>query len=115
MSDRRGFTIVEVVIAIVIFSLGILGLVGTAASVTRMVARSQQQNKAATLSANRLEILRATRCASMAGGSATDGRYSIAWTVADTGQAKKVTITVSMPTARGIRTDTTSSYISCTL
>ena len=38
-NSQRGFTIVEIIIAIVVLTVGLLGLVSTAALVTRMIAR----------------------------------------------------------------------------
>ena len=38
-SNESGFTIVEVIIAIIVLSVGLLGLVSTAALVTRMIGR----------------------------------------------------------------------------
>jgi len=116
MTNRNGFTIIEVVVAIMIFSVGILGLVATAASVTRMVGRSQQYNMAASLAQQRVEILRATVCTSIASGSGTSGNYSLAWTVsnaAGSGGGKQVVIVVTSPTAKGSKTDTFTSIISC--
>ena len=79
--NRDGFTVIEVIIAIVVLSIGLLGLTATAASVTRMVAQGQRYNRASALANERFEKVRALRCTSMTGGSATQGAYSIAWTV----------------------------------
>lgn len=114
MTGRRGFTIVEVMIAILIFSLGILGLVSTAATVTRMVGRSQQYDMAASLAQQRMEILKATACGGMVTGSATSGRYSTAWTVTDVTGGKQVVVTVTSPTTRGNKNDTFTMITSCT-
>ena len=110
-----GFTIVEVVVAIVVFTLGILGLVGTAATVTRMVGRSQQYNMSASLAQQRVEMLLAAGCGSMASGTATSGAYTVTWTVASTsgGLGRSIGITVTYRTAAGMRTDTFTSAASC--
>ena len=120
--NNRGFTVLEVVIAIVILSMGILGLAGTAASVTRMVGRSQQYGAAAALAAERFEILRSqamptpavtTPCTSLAGGNSTSGTYTVVWTVASVTNGKQVTVVVSTKTARGTRTDTFTQLLTC--
>src|SRR6185503_15966160 len=103
----------QVVVAICIFSIGILGLVSTAATVTRMVGRSQQYNMAASLAQQQFEILKATTCASIASGTSTSGNYSVRWTVTDVTNGKQVVIVVTSPTARGNKTDTFTSIISC--
>ena len=113
MTNRHGFTIIEVVVAIMIFSLGILALVSTAATMTRMVGRSQQYNMAASLAQQRFEILKATACASMASGSATSGVYSTAWTVTAVTNGKQVAVTVTSPTTRGSKTDNFTTILSC--
>ncbi|MBI4500278.1 MAG: prepilin-type N-terminal cleavage/methylation domain-containing protein [Gemmatimonadetes bacterium] len=113
MSDTRGFTITEVVIAIVILSVGILGLAGTAASVTRMVGRSQQDGKTASLASERFEILRSLNCTAVAGGSSTSGQYSVTWSVTDVTNGKQATIMVTGPTATGTRSNTFTQIISC--
>lgn len=67
---RAGFTLVEVVIAIVVLTVGLLGLASTAALVTRMIARGHRAAAAATLAARHLERLRAEACRDRAPGSA---------------------------------------------
>jgi Tfp pilus assembly protein PilV len=123
LNDAGGFTIVEVVIAICILSIGILGLAGTAASVTRMVGRSQQYGKAASMASERFEILRAqvaptpanggTACATLPNGSSTSGTYSLAWTSAAVTNGWQVSIVVTTRTARGTKTDTFTQLLTC--
>lgn len=59
---RGGFTIVEVIIAIMVLTVGVLGLVTTAALVTRMIARGQRSAVAGTFAAQRMERLRTAAC-----------------------------------------------------
>jgi type IV pilus assembly protein PilV len=123
LKTNHGFTVVEVVVAIVILGVGILGLAGTAASVTRMVGRSQQYNKAAAMALERLEILRAqvtptpnntaAVCASLAGGSATSGTSTITWTTSSVANGWQVRIAVTSPTARGSRTENFTQLLTC--
>jgi type IV pilus assembly protein PilV len=62
MKTQRGFTIVEVIIAIVVLTVGLLGLVTTAALVTRMIGRGQRSVVASTFASQRLERLRVAVC-----------------------------------------------------
>jgi Tfp pilus assembly protein PilV len=64
-ANRRGeagFTIIEVIIAIMVLTVGILGLVTTAALVTRMIGRGQRSAVAGTFAAQRIERLRTAAC-----------------------------------------------------
>jgi len=121
MNNERGFTIVEVIVAIIVLTVGLLGLVTTSALVTRMIARGQRSNNGAVFAARRLEILRATGCRTQAGGRdslktqsgtlvATNGWAFTAkgtshWTVVDTAKYQ---------TAQGQwRTDIMETEVSC--
>ena len=66
---RRGLTIVELMAAVVILSIGVLGLASTATVVTRMMGQADQHTDAATAAQSRFERLRSTRCP-VTGGSA---------------------------------------------
>ena len=83
---RAGFTIVEVVVAVMILSVGVLGLAGAAAIVTRMMGASEIQSDASTVAAARFEILRGTRCP-LASGSASNAGINESWTVQALGNA----------------------------
>lgn len=83
---RAGFTIVEVVVAVMILSVGVLGLAGAAAIVTRMMGASEMQSDASTVAAARFEILRGTRCP-LTSGTASNAGISERWTVQALGNA----------------------------
>ncbi len=64
MKNRSGFTLIEVMVAIVIMGVGILALLSTSALVTRMIGRGNMTTKATQLAQTRLEILRQQALAS---------------------------------------------------
>lgn len=118
MTQERGFTIVEVLMAIVVLTVGLLGLASTAGFVTRMTGQGNRYTLAATLASRRLELLRADGCSAMAGGSSATGRFTVSWTVTtlNTGSqrtAKQVAVTVTSPTSSGTRADSFTGTILC--
>lgn len=114
MSDRRGFTIIEVLIAVMILTVGIVGLATTAALVTRMVGQGQRYTEAASMASERFEILRAQPCASLANGSQTSGGYTVAWTVTTVGgSGRQFDVTVTSPTTSGTRQDVFTTMRNC--
>lgn len=62
---RAGFTLVEVMVAIVILSIGILGLAATAGVVVRQMTGAIHQSAAATIAYSRMERIRAGNCVAM--------------------------------------------------
>jgi Tfp pilus assembly protein PilV len=71
MRGEQGFTVVEVVVAVLIMTVGILALAGGAALATRMIGRGQRAGAVTMFAAQRLEQLRTTACTSQATGSDT--------------------------------------------
>jgi prepilin-type N-terminal cleavage/methylation domain-containing protein len=59
---RAGFTLVEMMVAVVILAVGLLGLTTTSAYVVRMVSGGQTQTIAANVVQSRLERLRSVPC-----------------------------------------------------
>ena len=60
--NQSGFTIIEIMIAVVILMIGMLGLVMTAALLSRMMGRSSRAQAAATFAAQRMEKMRPAAC-----------------------------------------------------
>lgn len=71
IKSNKGFTIIEVIIAIIVLTVGILGMVTTAALVTRMIARGQRSADAAAFMARRVERLRSVASGQLTGACAT--------------------------------------------
>ncbi|HMC19626.1 MAG: hypothetical protein DMD25_12700 [Gemmatimonadetes bacterium] len=120
MKREEGFTIVEVIVAILVLTIGLLALVTSAALVTRMIGRGQRSAVAAQYAQRRLEMLRVTGCKSQAGGSEVMMRGStpvdsLTWRFATTGANHwQIVVRSKYPTARGQwRTDSTETQISC--
>lgn len=118
--SEAGFTIVEVLIAIIVLTVGILGMVTTSALVTRMIARGQRTAVAAQFAAQRFERLRVTACANQAAGSDTLKRGSTwvainSWAFTDAGnQTWRILLTNQYKTQQNkTRTQTLETSISC--
>jgi prepilin-type N-terminal cleavage/methylation domain-containing protein len=118
-SGTRGFTIIEVLISIVILSVGVLGMVGTAGLVSRMIGQGKRNTQAATVAMQRMETLREAamatnpRCTGLAGGTATTNGVAETWTVTGTGQSRRVQLIIRYRTNRGTLTDTVTTVVSC--
>jgi prepilin-type N-terminal cleavage/methylation domain-containing protein len=112
MSDR-GFSLTEVMIAMVVLTVGVLGLAASAAQVTRMTGQGGRFSGSAAVAESRLEQLRAGGCAGLAAGSATTGKYSESWTVTTAGLLRVVTVTVTYNDVGRQRNDDFISTISC--
>lgn len=98
--DRRGFTLVELIVAIVILSVGVLGLASTAAVVTRQIGAGAQQARAAAVAQARFENLRGMSCVDYGGlpyaGADDVGGFRETWSVIDFGGANGSAPAVTM-------------------
>jgi prepilin-type N-terminal cleavage/methylation domain-containing protein len=107
---RAGFTLVEVLVAVVVLGIGVVALAGSAATVTRMIGRGQMGTRAAQLASQRLELLRNAayrtnpRCtdASFAsGGPVTAQGVTETWIIQAGTVPRVISDTVSYRTATG--------------
>ena len=121
-ANQRGFTIVEIIIAILVLTVGLLGLVTTAALVTRMIGRGQRSSAAAGFAQRRLERLRAGACLAAKRVPGTDTLYrGVGWIAANTwswsnpsGNTFRLIIRTSSMTSRNlVRVDSTETTIPC--
>jgi prepilin-type N-terminal cleavage/methylation domain-containing protein len=76
---RRGFTLVELMVAIVIMAVGVLGLAGTAALVSNLSGGAAQETLAATVASSRFEMMRSLSCASITSGRDTTRGMQESW------------------------------------
>jgi type IV pilus modification protein PilV len=79
---EEGFTLIEVMVALVIFAFGILAVIGLQATAIRGGHQSQTLSEAASAGANRIETLITQDYAALADGSDTvNGKYTLNWEV----------------------------------
>ena len=84
IANSSGFTLIEVMIAIFILTVGLLGAAGMAATVINGNAFSKEITTAATLAQDKMEELKNTDYASVASGGPEiqQSIYTRTWTVA---------------------------------
>jgi prepilin-type N-terminal cleavage/methylation domain-containing protein len=117
---EAGFTIVEVLIAVVVLAVGIVALVGSTASSTRMIGRGRTATRAVQAATERMEMLRADAyrtspdCTALADGSdsASTGIVTT-WTITGTGSPRTVRVISSYRVPGRLRADTLSTQIRC--
>lgn len=115
MKSERGFTIVEILVAIMVLSVGLMGLVTTAGLVTRMIGQGARYTEASALANERIEILRSQGCPAAGGGTETRGAFTITWRVVAMAAPKGrgLFVNVQSPTTRGSRTDSFQTVHFC--
>jgi prepilin-type N-terminal cleavage/methylation domain-containing protein len=114
---RRGFTIIEVLVAVTVLVVGLLALVGTGALATKMLSRGNRSNRGAFFAQQQLETLRATPCQLLANGSATRaGGFTVSWAITTLtgGTARRARVISQYAAVIGTpRADTVEATILC--
>jgi prepilin-type N-terminal cleavage/methylation domain-containing protein len=122
VEGNRGFTLVEVLVAIVILTIGVIGLVSSSAMATRMIGIGKIETRAARLAAGRMEILRLAasgaepRCSASAFSSGAEQEptaLSQTWVVQGAGVLRRVRVSVAYPTVYGMRAAVVEAGIRC--
>ena len=98
---RRGLTLIEVIIAIIVMSIGIMGLAGTATYVATQMGGGGAQTVAAAMASRVSDSLAARRCSALVAGSQTRRGVTMSWVVTDSSRTKWVTSQVRYTPKRG--------------
>lgn len=117
LNGGSGFTLVELMVAMLILTVGLLGLLGTAATTIRVIGEGDRTVGAAYHASGRIDELVALGCDNVAGGAETVAAiYQLSWTVAGdtTSQVRPLMMIAEYPGARGqVRADTFETGIPC--
>lgn len=122
MKPRDGFTLVEVLVAIIILTTGLLAVAAGSGSIYKMLGSGRRSSAAAAVAQSRLEAIRRIanrtnpRCtdASLVSGNATQaGGITERWILAGSGNSRTITEIVVAPTSRGTTTDTVLATLEC--
>lgn len=111
-----GFTIVEVLIAIIVLAIGVLALASSAGGSIRMLMSGQRKTRSVSVATSTLDSLRqkaysaSPKCTGLASGSATSSAYgsmmSRAWTVTGEGTYRDIVIITSYRVGPNVKGDT---------
>jgi prepilin-type N-terminal cleavage/methylation domain-containing protein len=114
-----GFTIVEVLVAVVVLGIGIIAMAGTSGMVTRMIGRGKMATRAGQAATRKVEELRlaaystsphCTAGAFASGGPVVANGVTTSWVV----NSGNVAVTVSFrTTGGGVHTDVLTTLIDC--
>lgn len=128
MSSRStaGFTVLEILVAIMVLGVGIVALAGTSGMVTRQIGRGRMITIASQVAAERFDILRRAAAirnasgqpcqhSSFASGSGSARGITEAWTVSAgaVGVPRTVSDSVAYPRAGGKSWFTMTTIIGC--
>lgn len=119
---RNGFTIVEVLIAIIMLSIGVLALASSSGAVTRMMTFGRMKTDATAIGQSVLERMRfqaqatTPKCTALTSGTlATPPKrgFTTSWTVTPNGTSRNIAVTVSYRIGPQTKTETLTTSIFC--
>ena len=124
MSSERGFTLIELMVAIVILSVGLLAMAATTGAITGTLTGSRFATVASQVALRRADMLRAVanstvpRCTAAAfassGAAVSTMNVTESWVVPATGSLRVVQVITTYPIGRGkTKTDTLATSIAC--
>jgi type IV pilus assembly protein PilV len=121
-TSRGGFTIIEVLIAIIMLSIGVLALASSSGSITRMMHFGRMKTDATAIAQSVLDSLRyraqasTPKCANVVAGSQTTPPklgFTTNWTVTTSGDTRTVLVAVTYQVGPRQRTDTLTTSLFC--
>ena len=112
-SSRRGYTIIELLVSIMIFTIGLLAMAGTASLIMSTLAGSRTRSVGAAVAESRFDRLRGQTCTAHANGTAVTRGVREDWSVKPLARADDVTVVITMVSNHRIRTQAFRTYIPC--
>lgn len=98
---RRGLTLIEMMIAMIVMAIGIMGLAGTASYVTQQMGGGGMQTVAAGMATKVSDSLSARRCTALVNGSQSSRGVTVSWTVEDSSRTRWIRQAVQYKPKRG--------------
>ena len=92
--QRSGFSLAELIVALMLLTVGLLALASTSAFLTYEYAASGRAEQAAVLAGSRLELLQVGDCTASQGIQTVDGLTAV-WSVVPAGHGARATVGVS--------------------
>lgn len=106
-------SLVEVLVAITVFGVGVLSLVGSAALVTRMIGDAKRLTQEAVMARGQMELLIPDACRDTFGGYGERSGFLVRWRVSRGAAGSDMVVIVEPITPGQHRADTLVTYVSC--
>jgi prepilin-type N-terminal cleavage/methylation domain-containing protein len=117
MKNRKGVTLVELLVATVIISIGLLAVVGTSGAIARSLGQAREDNLGAVYAESRVETIAGTSCAGLTLNtwtSVTTRGVSEKYEVTDNGNFTRLLVdSLSWKTNRSTRRLTYKTILPC--
>lgn len=113
VSVHSGLTLVEVLIAMLIFTVGALGLAAASATIARQMGLSAQRGYAASIAGTRSERFHATTCGAAGSGTEQTRGLRSEWNVERGAASAELDHRITRSTPFGIRADRFMSGAPC--
>ena len=113
MTARKGFSLIELMVAIMVLTVALLGLAASSAAAIQMIGAGGRHTLAASVAQSRFEMLRRGSCAALSGGSSYTRRVSESWQIDSVRASAFITSRVTYQTRRGPRTQVFRSVRPC--
>jgi len=110
---RRGFTLVELLVALMVFSVGALAMVATSANVITLITASKNRALAAAVADARFERMRSQNCAAHTTDSTVTRGIKESWQTVKLARADDVTVHVTFVANRRSQSRIYRSFITC--
>ena len=96
MTSRGGFSMVEVIIAIVILTIGVVGLAGTTAYIVRQTTLADLMTERSAAFQTIVDRLQSLPYDSVSSGSSTIGVFNATWSSVNDGPQNKIVTIITV-------------------
>jgi prepilin-type N-terminal cleavage/methylation domain-containing protein len=110
---HRGYTLIELIVALLLFAVGGLALASTSAILGRSLNTDALRERASRIATTQMEML-AAGCRSASNGGRSYAQIQSSWTVArPSASTIDIRESVSYPSSRGLRSDSYRALMEC--
>ena len=110
---RNGFTLPEVLVAVLVFAIGILGLASSGTYIATQAGEARAITEGAILAGRVLDSLSSVPCATVLSGQRTQSRATVTWTASPANRSVAVDATLQLAYRRGPREWRVSTLLPC--
>src|SRR5262245_28432701 len=110
---RSAFTLPEVLVAIVILAIGILGLASSGSFIAIQAGEARALSEGAVLAGRVLDSLRSVPCHGISSGQLTQKGSTVRWTTAPATRTISVDVSLEIPRRNGTRQWPISALLPC--